>query len=113
SLEKQYDKVFRKAKSGDKVARETLIVLDKLKECLSAGKPARSLGMDPKLIKDFSLLTAKPVLFVGNTDEKADPARVAELEKIAAERGAQCATLCSKLEAEIAQLPEDDRKVFM
>jgi hypothetical protein len=113
SLEKQYDKVFGKAKSGDKVARETLIVLDKLKECLSAGKPARSLGMDPKLIKDFSLLTAKPVLFVGNTDEKADPARVAELEKIAAERGAQCATLCSKLEAEIAQLPEDDRKVFM
>jgi hypothetical protein len=113
SLEKQYDKVFGKAKSGDKVAREALIVLDKLKEGLAAGKPARALGLDPKLIKEYFLLTAKPVLFVGNTDEKADPARVAELEKIAAERGAQCVTLCSKLESEIAQLPEADRKIFM
>jgi hypothetical protein len=113
SLEKQYDKVFGKAKSGDKVARETLIVLDKLKEGLSAGKPARALGMDPKQIKDFFLLTAKPVLFVGNTDETADPKLVAELEKIAAERGAQSVTVCSKLEAEIAQLAEADRQVFM
>ena len=113
SLEKQYDKVFGKAKSGDKVARETLVVLDKLKEGLSAGKPARALGMDPKQIKDFFLLTAKPVLFVGNTDETADPKLVAELEKIAAERGAQSVTVCSKLEAEIAQLAEADRQVFM
>jgi len=113
SLEKQYDKVFGKAKSGDKVARETLIVLDKLKEGLSAGKPARALGMDPKLIKDFFLLTAKPVLFVGNTDETADPKLVAELEKIAAERGAQSVAVSSKLEAEISQLAEADRQIFM
>ncbi|MBI3553802.1 MAG: redox-regulated ATPase YchF [Elusimicrobia bacterium] len=113
SLEKQYDKVFGKAKSGDKAARETLIILDKLKEGLSAGKPARSLGLDPKLIKDFFLLTAKPVLFVGNTDETGDPKLIAELEKIASQRDAQCVTLCSKLEAEIAQLPEGDRKEFM
>ena len=113
SLEKQYDKVSGKAKSGDKASREALVILDKLKEGLSAGKPARALGMDPKQIREFFLLTAKPVLFVGNTDETADEKLVAELHAIAKERGAQAVTVCSKLEAEIAQLPAEDRKIFM
>jgi ribosome-binding ATPase len=113
SLEKQFDKVFGKAKSGDKVAKEALVVLEALKAGLAAGKPARALGLDPKSIKEFYLLTAKPVLFVGNTDETPDPKLVAELEAIAQERGAQVVTLCSKLEAEIAQLAPGDRKAFM
>jgi GTP-binding protein YchF len=113
SLEKQYDKVSGKAKSGDKAAREALVILDQLKAGLAAGKPARALGLDPKAIRDFFLLTAKPVLFVGNTDETPDAKLVAELEAIAKERGAKSVTLCSKLEAEIAQLPPADRKVFM
>jgi GTP-binding protein YchF len=113
SLEKQFDKVSGKAKSGDKASREALVILEQLKAGLSAGKPARALGLDPKQIKEFFLLTAKPVLFVGNTDETADPKLVAELEAVAKERGAKCVTLCSKLEAEIAQLAADDRKVFM
>src|SRR3954466_7175225 len=56
SLEKQYDKVSGKAKSGDKAAREALVVLDKLKSGLSSGTPARALGLDPKTIRDFALL---------------------------------------------------------
>jgi hypothetical protein len=79
SLEKQFDKVSGKAKSGDKAAREALVVLEQLKAGLAAGKPARALGLDPKAIRDFFLLTAKPVLFVGNTDETPDPKLVAEL----------------------------------
>jgi GTP-binding protein YchF len=113
SLEKQYDKVSGKAKSGDKASREALVILDKLKDGLSAGKPARALGMDPKQIREFFLLTAKPVLFVGNTDEKPDEKLVAELQAIAQERGAQAVTVCSKIEAEIAQLPAADRQMFM
>ena len=113
SLEKQYDKVSGKAKSGDKAAREALVVLDALKTGLSAGKPARALGLDPKAIREFFLLTAKPVLFVGNTDETADAKLSAELESIARERGAKAVALCSKLEAEIAQLAVEDRKAFM
>src|SRR5579883_1813043 len=113
SLEKQYDKVSGKAKSGDKIAREQLVILDKLKAGLSAGKPARALGMDPKQIRDFFLLTAKPVLFVGNTDETPDPKLLADFEALAKERGAQYVTLCSKLESEIAQLEGGDRDMFM
>ncbi len=113
SLEKQYDKVSGKAKSGDKAAREALVVLDKLKAGLSAGKPARALGLDPKSTRDFFLLTAKPVLFVGNTDETPDPRLLADFEALAKERGAQYVTLCSKLESEIAQLEGPDREVFL
>ena len=113
SIEKQYDKVFGKAKSGDKAARETMVVLDKIKAGLSAGKPARALGLPDKDIKDFFLLTAKPVLYVGNTDEKPDPKDIAALEALARERGSECATLCGKIEAEISQLPEADRMMFL
>jgi GTP-binding protein YchF len=113
SLEKQYEKVSGKAKSGDKASREILGVLDRIKKGLEEGKPVRSLGLDPKTIRDFALLTAKPVLFVGNTDETPDKALSAELEKLAAERGAQSVTLCSKLEAEIAQLAPEERAAFM
>ncbi|MEK7858919.1 MAG: redox-regulated ATPase YchF [Elusimicrobiota bacterium] len=113
SLEKQYEKVFGKAKSGDKVAREVLVILDKLKKGLEAGTPARLQGFDPKDIKDFYLLTAKPVLYVGNTDETPDPAYQAALEALAKERGAEAVTVCGKLESEIGQLGEEDRAMFM
>lgn len=113
SLEKQFDKVSGKAKSGDKAARESLVLLEKIKNGLAAGRPARSLGLLEKDIKDFFLLTAKPVLYVGNNDENPDPARAQELAALSKERGSQSLALCGKLEDEITQLPEADRAVFL
>ena len=113
SLTKQYDKVSGKAKSGDKAAREALAVLDALKNGLEAGKPARALGLDPKVLKDFFLLTAKPVLYVGNTDETQDPTVIADFQAHAESRGSQSVVICGKLESEIAQLSGEDRAMFM
>ncbi len=113
SLTKQYDKVSGKAKSGDKAAREALVVLDALKAGLESGKPARALGLDAKTLAPFSLLTAKPVLYVGNTDENPDAAVVADFQAFAAGRGAQSVVICGKLESEIAQLAGEDRAAFM
>lgn len=113
SLTKQYDKVSGKAKSGDKAAKEALVVLDALKNGLEAGKPARALGLDPKAIKDFSLLTAKPVLYVGNTDETPDPAVIADFSAFTKARGSESVVICGKLESEIAQLSGEDRAMFM
>ena len=113
SLTKQYDKVSGKAKSGDKAAREAMVVLDALKNGLEAGKPARTLGLDRKVLKDFFLLTAKPVLYVGNTDETPDPAAIADFQSHAAARGSQSVVICGKLESEIAQLSGEDRALFM
>lgn len=113
SLEKQYDKVSGKAKSGDKAAKEAMVVLDALKNGLSAGKPARALGLDPKVLQEFALLTSKPVLYVGNTDETPDPAVVADFQAFTKARGSESVVICGKLEAEIAQLAGDDRAMFM
>ncbi len=113
SLTKQYDKVSGKAKSGDKAAKEALVVLDTLKNGLEAGKPARALGLDPKVLKDFALLTSKPVLYVGNTDETPDPAVVADFQAFTKARGSESVVICGKLESEIAQLSGDDRAMFM
>ncbi|MFA6002664.1 MAG: redox-regulated ATPase YchF [Elusimicrobiota bacterium] len=113
SVEKQVEKVEGKAKCGDKEAKAALLVLEQVKVGLSAGQTVRQLGLSPDAVRDLGLLTSKPVLFVGNTDEKAEPAVVAQLEALAKERGAGCVTLCGKLESEIAQLAEAERKSFL
>jgi ribosome-binding ATPase len=113
SLSKQYDKVSGKAKSGDKAAREAMVVLDALKSGLEAGKPARALGLDPRAIRDFALLTSKPVLYVGNTDENPDAAVVADFQAFCKARGSESVVICGKLESEIAQLSGEDRAMFM
>jgi ribosome-binding ATPase len=113
SVDKQLDKWRNKTKSGDKVAIATVALLEKLKKHLGEGKPARSSGLEPKEMKEFGLLTSKPVLFVGNTDEKPDPKLVEDFMAVARERGAEGVTLCGKIEAEIAQLPEEDRGAFL
>jgi hypothetical protein len=112
SLTKQYDKVTSKAKSGDKASKEALVVLDILKSGLEAGKPARALGLDPQVLKDFFLLSAQPVLYVGNTDENPDQA-ITDLQAFAKERGSESVVICGKLESEIAQLSGEDREMFM
>lgn len=113
SLTKQYDKVSGKARSGDKIAKEALEVLDILKTGLEAGKPARALGLAPEILNSYFLLTTKPVLYVGNTDESPDPAVLADFQAFAKERGSESVVICGKLESEIAELSGEDRDMFM
>src|SRR5208282_1853224 len=114
SIEKQVDKLGGKARSGDKSAKEALEVLSKIRSCLAEGKPVRSLGLPESASKPFGLLTDKPVLYVGNTDESPNGAGGAEaLKAVASKQGSGFVTLCGKIEAEILELPEIDRPAFM
>ncbi len=113
SVEKQFDKVSGKARSGDKASQALLTVLEALRKGLGEGKTARSLGLDEKLLAGLGLLTLKPMLFAGNIDEKPDEAPVATLKALAAERGAGHVTLCGKIEAEIAELDAAERAEFL
>jgi hypothetical protein len=113
SVERQAEKLETKARTGDKKAASALAALGKLKAALSTGKPASASGLPASELKAFSLLTSKPVLFVGNTDEAPDPETLRRFEEAAAERGAGSLALCGKLEAEIAALPEDERGPFL
>ncbi len=111
--EKQIEKLTTKARTGDKDARSSLALLEQVRAGLAAGKPVRALGLPPAELKPHCFLTAKPVLFAANTDEKPDPARLAEIEALAQERKAGCVALCGKLEAEMIQLAAGDRQAFM
>lgn len=113
SLTKQFDKVSGKARAGDKESKEALALLETLKDGLEEGKPARALGLDPEVLRPFFLLTSKPVLYVGNTDETPDPAVVSDFQTFAKGRGSESVVICGKLESEIAELTGEDRDLFM
>ena len=113
SVTKQFDKVSGKARSGDTEAKDALELLNILKAGLEEGKPVRALGLDPESLKPFSMLTAKPVLYVGNTDEHTDPAVVDDFQALVQKLAAESVVLSGKLESELAELSGEDRELFM
>ena len=116
SVEKQIDKAGKDIKSGDKDAKARLEVLEKVKKALNSGKAARLCGATPEELKPLALITAKPVLFLGNVDETAigDNTPHAEtLKKISAPRNAKWVVFSGKLESELNQLgTEEEKKTF-
>lgn len=113
SIERQIDKAEGKARTGEKAAKENLEILRRIRAGLDEGRPARSLDIPEAQLKPFFLLSAKPVLYVGNTDEKPAPEAIAAFEKTAKECGSKSLSLCGKIEAEIVQLPEEERAPFL
>lgn len=115
SLEAQLDKAQSQAKSGEKTAIERYELAKKIHAVLAQGKPARAGGLPLTATRSFGLLTDKPVLYLGNTDEpgKEDSVLVKTVEQLAKEDGAGLLVLCGKLEAEIAELEGAERDLFL
>jgi ribosome-binding ATPase len=124
SLEKKRERRLKDAKAPGKPGEEAkadLAVYDKLKAALEAGRSARSVSLDederPRAREVF-LLTSKPVLYVANVDESqlarldSDPL-VAQVRRLAESEGARSVAICSKVEAEIQQLPVAERGEFL
>ena len=124
SLEKKRERRLKDAKAPGKPgedARADLLVYDKLKAALEAGRPARSVPLtddERPRARELFLLTAKPVLYVANVDESqlaridTDPL-VAKVRQLAEREGARAVAICSKVEAEIQQLPAGERADFL
>ncbi|WP_163832450.1 redox-regulated ATPase YchF [Spartinivicinus ruber] len=118
SVEKQLQRVARVAKSGDKEAIKQKALLEKLIPHLNEGHPVRSLALtdDEKAeIKQFHLLTTKPVMYIANVDEDGfeDNPHLDTVESIAAQEGAVVVPICNKLEAEIAELEDEEKTEFL
>ncbi|MBL8914863.1 MAG: redox-regulated ATPase YchF [Archangium sp.] len=124
TVDKRREKTQRTAKSPGKegeVAKAELAVLDKLKAKLDELIPVRNHGLTPEekeLIRELFLLTDKPVLYVANVAESqlanADHEPLVKAAKeIAAKEGAEVVVLAAALEAEIQQLPPEDRPSFL
>ncbi|MCW9051219.1 MAG: redox-regulated ATPase YchF [Motiliproteus sp.] len=118
SIEKQLQKVARTAKSGNKEAIKMKELLEKLQPHLDQGLPVRSLELsdDEKLeIRQFNLLTVKPTLYIANVDEDGfdNNPHLDQVKNLASEEGAELVVICNKLEAEIAELEDEERNEFL
>jgi ribosome-binding ATPase len=119
TVEKALDRALKNAKSGDKEALQRRDLYEQLRALLDQGRPARTAppGMQQaREFKELQLLTAKPVMYIANVDEAGlagDNAQVAALRTRAAAEGAIVVVVCAAIEAEIAQLPADERAEFL
>ena len=118
SVEKFLDKASRVAKSGDKDAQRQVAVLEKAKAHLDEAKPIRSLNLTEDELADLyslHLLTVKPVMYIANVDEEGfeNNPHLDVVTAIAEEEGAVVVAICNKLEAEIAELEDDEKLEFL
>ncbi|WLD57131.1 redox-regulated ATPase YchF [Salinispirillum sp. LH 10-3-1] len=119
SVEKQVMKLQKKAKGQDKEAIRQLEVLQRVLPHLNEAKPLRSFPLDAEeremLNTQFHLLTLKPTMYIANVDEDGfeNNPLLDRVKAIAAEEGAQVVAICNKLEAEIAELEDDERDEFL
>jgi GTP-binding protein YchF len=108
--ERRHERVVRTARSGDRAAVAEEAWLRELIEMLRAGSPARLVPAPaeaPGALRDLAPLTAKPVLFVANVDEGDDEVPAAVQEHAAAQ-GALAVAISSRIEAELAELEQED-----
>jgi len=113
---KSRERLLGAARSGQKEAKEAMAFLEQAIEGFNNGVPARKQGLSPTLSATYRFLTAKPMLYVANVDEndlEGKSPLAQSMRDYSAKQGAEIVMLCAKLEAEIAQLPEDERKEFL
>jgi GTP-binding protein YchF len=118
SVEKQYDKASRTAKTGQKDAIAIRDALGGIKAHLDEGLPIRSLEkseLQQDILKSVHLITAKPVMYVANVDEDGFDGNphLDAVRKLAGEEGAEVVAICASIEAEIALLDDDDKTDFL
>jgi GTP-binding protein YchF len=119
-VERKIQRVEKIAKSGEREPKHILEILHKLKDHLENFQNARTFHVaeeDKKHIVDMYLLTAKPVMYVCNVDDASAAggnAYVEAFRKAMAGEHAEIIAIAGKLEAEIAELEdEEDRKAFL
>jgi len=119
SLEKRVDGLNKKAKGGDKEAKESLDLITRALALLRDGKPARFTERKPEEEKAFhmlGLLTSLPVLYVCNVEEASAASGNAFSQKVevkAKEEGAGSIVISAKIESEIAVLARDERNDYL
>jgi len=118
TVEKAIKRVQRVAKSGDKEAKAQLEMFEKLLPVLNEGKPVRSMGLDKDqmaLIRELCLLTVKPTMYIANVNEDGfeNNPHLDKVREIAASENAVVVPICNKLEAEISELEDEEKSMFL
>lgn len=118
SAEKAVLRVGKNAKSGNKEAIAEKALMEKVVAHIDSGKPVRTMELtetEQELIKLMHLLTSKPVMYIANVDEEGfeNNDKLQRVSEYAKAEGASVVAVCASIEAEIAQLEEDEKAEFL
>ena len=121
-LERRLSKVSKAARM-DKTCAKELALLERIKEHLESGKPAKTLEADDEdelaLLKEYNLLTYKPVIYAANVaeddlaDDGASNEKVAQVREFAGQEDSEVFVICAQIEQEISELDEDEKAMFL
>lgn len=129
-LKKRTERLQKGARSGDKTAKAEIALAEKLLPHLDAGKPALTADLsddEKKLLKEFFLLTSKPVIFACNVGENElaggeagspshqsdNPHIRAVTEYAAAHMGSEAVVISAQIESELSELPPEEAREFL
>ena len=118
SVEKGLHRYNKVARSGDKEAQKIVDVLTKCMAALDQGKPVRTIAFGKEelvLVKPLCLITAKPAMFVANVDESGfeNNPYLDKLRAYAEGQKAPVVAICAKTEAELSEMSDEDRQMFL
>ncbi len=117
SVEKQLSKYEKVAQTGgDKEAQRLVSALKKVSAVLDAGRPARSAELSKEeraVLQPLFLLTMKPTMYVANVGETGSNEYLERVKTHASKEGAPVVPISASLEAQIADMPDEDKKLFL
>jgi ribosome-binding ATPase len=118
TVEKAIARAAKTAKSGDKESLKQAAILEQVRAHLDQGRPVRTLKLEAEareVLKQLFLLTDKPAMYAANVDDKDyhENALLRRVEEYAAGEHAPVVPICASLEAEIADLPDEEKEVFL
>ena len=118
AVERSIQRLTRVVKGGDKEAIATKAILDRIQPHLAEGRPLRSFGLDEdeqRQLRSFGFLTLKPTMYIANVNEDGfeNNPHLDTVRRIAADENAVVVPVCNKLEAEIAELEDEERAMFL
>ena len=124
-LERRITKATKMLK-GDKSLQKEIDLLKRINECIGEGKVARMMDLDEDeaaFVKSLDLLTYKPVIYAANVAEEdaagdnetagANNPYVQAVKEYAAAEGSEVVVICAKVEAELAELDDEEREMFL
>ena len=121
-LERRLSKVSKAARM-DKTCAKELALLERIKEHLESGKMAKTMETEEEdelsLLREYNLLTYKPVIYAANVaeedlaDDGASNAKVAQVQELAKGENSEVFVICAQIEQEISELDDDEKAMFL
>ncbi len=121
TIERREERLTSQAKSGDKATKDKLQIVTSLREFVEEGNKVRNFPLDDQsreVVREMYLLTGIQVMYVCNVSEEDIPdaegnEEVQKVKEYAAKEGSEVIVLSAKIEAEIAELPYAEKRMFL